>query len=296
MKKWLKRNMVTLILTVIFFIGAGLIIYPSFADYWNSFHQSRSIMKYAEEVANMDSSKYEKIIESAREYNAKLARTGFNWSMDDQNLEAYEKELSFNKTGNMGYINIDKIHIKLPIYHGTDETILQTSIGHMSETSLPVGGESSHCVLSGHRGLPSAKLFTDLDKLVAGDTFTINILNETMTYEVDRIRVVVPTDLSDVQLVEGKDYCTLETCTPYGINTHRLLVRAHRIENAMGEVKVVSDALQIESKYIAPFLGAPILILLSVMMFISTGHTRRYRRAMKKAINYYEYLRENETA
>lgn len=178
----------------------------------------------------------------------------------------------------MGYIDIPKIDVMLQIYHGIDESILQVAVGHIPGTSLPVGGEGSHCVVYGHRGLPSARLFTDIDKLVGGDSFTITVLNKTLTYEVDQIRTVLPTDLSDLQIEKGKDYVTLVTCTPYGINTHRLLVRGHRIENADGDASVIADALQIEPIYIAPFIAVPILILLIIGMFIMTGMRTRRRR------------------
>ena len=182
----------------------------------------------------------------------------------------------------MGYIDIPKIDVMLPIYHGIDESILQVAVGHIPGTSLPVGGEGSHCVVSGHRGLPSARLFTDIDKLVGGDSFTITVLNKTLTYEVDQIRTVLPTDLSDLQIEKGKDYVTLVTCTPYGINTHRLLVRGHRIENADGDASVIADALQIEPIYIAPFIAVPILILLIIGMFIMTGMRTRRRREKRQ--------------
>jgi len=272
--KWIKRHLSTIILFLVFIAGLALVAYPSFSDWWNSFHQSRAIMSYAAEVARMDTSEYDRLIAEAREYNEKIARDGINWQMTDEDREIYNNTLDFNDTGNMGYINIPKIDVFLPLYHGTSESVLQTSIGHIEGTSLPVGGEGSHCVLSGHRGLPSARLFTDLDKLVEGDTWTMTILNETLTYECDQIRVVEPTDLSDLQIRPGRDYCTLVTCTPYGINTHRLLVRGHRIENAQGEAKVVADAIQIESAYVAPFLAIPVLILLLLLLLISPRKKR----------------------
>ena len=272
--KWIRRHLSTIILFLVFIAGLALVAYPSFSDWWNSFHQSRAIMSYAAEVARMDTSEYDRLIAEAREYNEKIARDGINWQMTDEDREIYNNTLDFNDTGNMGYINIPKIDVFLPLYHGTSESVLQTSIGHIEGTSLPVGGEGSHCVLSGHRGLPSARLFTDLDKLVEGDTWTMTILNETLTYECDQIRVVEPTDLSDLQIRPGRDYCTLVTCTPYGINTHRLLVRGHRIENAQGEAKVVADAIQIESAYVAPFLAIPVLILLLLLLLISPRKKR----------------------
>ena len=275
---WIKKNFVTLLLFLIALIGAGLIAYPSFADWWNSFHQSRAVASYAQAVADMNREEYDEIIKAAEEYNKELAKTGIIWNLDEEQEKKYTSLLNVNETGIMGYIDIPKIKILLPIYHGVDEAVLQVAIGHLSGTSLPVGGKSSHCVVSGHRGLPSAKLFTDIDKLVEGDTWTINVLDRTLTYEVDQIRVVEPTDLSDLQIEKGKDYCTLVTCTPYGINTHRLLVRGHRIENAQGEANVVADALQLEPIYIAPFIAAPMIAVLLIIMFISTSRRGRRRR------------------
>lgn len=275
---WLKKNGLTLILLLILLIGAGLIAYPSFANWWNSFHQSRAVASYAETAANMNTEEYERIISKAQAYNRKLSRSGILWTLDEDEEKEYKEQLDIGTSGIMGYIDIPKIDVMLPIYHGIDESILQVAVGHIPGTSLPVGGEGSHCVVSGHRGLPSARLFTDIDKLVEGDSFTITVLNKTLTYEVDQIRTVLPTDLSDLQIEKGKDYVTLVTCTPYGINTHRLLVRGHRIENADGDASVIADALQIEPIYIAPFIAVPILILLIIGMFIMTGMRTRRRR------------------
>lgn len=279
---WLKKNGLTLILLLILLIGAGLIAYPSFANWWNSFHQSRAVASYAEAVANMNTEEYERIISKAQAYNRKLSRSGILWTLDEDEEKEYKEQLDIATSGIMGYIDIPKIDVMLPIYHGIDESILQVAVGHIPGTSLPVGGKGSHCVVSGHRGLPSARLFTDIDKLVEGDTFTITVLNKTLTYEVDQIRTVLPTDLSDLQIEKGKDYVTLVTCTPYGINTHRLLVRGHRIENADGDASVIADALQIEPIYIAPFIAIPILILLIIGMFIMTGMRTRRRREKRQ--------------
>lgn len=230
----------------------------------------------------MNTEEYERIISKAQAYNRKLSRSGILWTLDEDEEKEYKEQLDIATSGIMGYIDIPKIDVMLPIYHGIDESILQVAVGHIPGTSLPVGGEGSHCVVSGHRGLPSARLFTDIDKLVEGDSFTITVLNKTLTYEVDQIRTVLPTDLSDLQIEKGKDYVTLVTCTPYGINTHRLLVRGHRIENADGDASVIADALQIEPIYIAPFIAIPILILLIIGMFIMTGMRTRRRREKRQ--------------
>ena len=292
MSAWIKKHLVTLILMAIGLVGMGLIVYPTFADWWNNMHQSRAVASYVDAVANLDQGQYDEIIKAAEEYNARLAQSGVKWTMTEDEIAEYESLLDITDTGIMGYIEIPLINVTLPIYHGTDESVLQVAIGHLAGTSLPVGGASSHCAVSGHRGLPSAKLFTDIDKLMAGDTWTISVLGRVYTYEVDQIRVVEPTDLSNLQITDGKDYCTLVTCTPYGINTHRLLVRGHRIENAQGEMSVIADGVQIEPVYVAPFLAIPMLVLLFIFLMIMTSRTMREYRAKKEAMR--QKLKENE--
>lgn len=249
-------------------VGVFLLAYPSAANYWNNFQQRRAIMDYAELVARMDTDEYAGYIEAAEAYNRRLAEKGINWNQTEEEREEYRNLLSFNSSGNMGYIDIPKINIKLPLYHGISDEILQSSVGHLEQTSLPVGGPGSHCALSGHRGLPSAKLFSDLDKLVEGDVFTLSILNETYSYEVDQIRVVLPADLSEIRIIPGEDLCTLVTCTPYGVNTHRLLVRGHRVANLSGDAQVVADALQLEAAFVAPFIMAPLILVLLLLLFV----------------------------
>lgn len=281
MRKWLKKHLVNLILFGIILVGIGLLAYPTFADWWNSFHQARAIQSYAKAVSNLDREEYDRIIAEAEEYNRELSLTGAVWNMTNAQIREYNKMLTIDESGIMGYIDIPKINIKLPIYHGINDEVLSVAIGHIEGTSLPVGGDGSHCVLSGHRGLPSARLFTDLDKVVEGDTWTLTVLDRTYTYECDQIRVVEPTDLSTLGMEEGKDYCTLVTCTPYGVNTHRLLVRGHRIANASGEANVIADAILIESVYIAPFIAVPMLIVLIIEMLIVTGRRRRKKAAVE---------------
>lgn len=264
-----KRESLILLLALV--IGAALLIYPSIADYWNSFHQSRAVRRYADQVANMNAEEYAGLIRNAEEYNSRLSDTGVLWRMEEEQKQEYESLLSINTNGVMGYIDIPKISVKLPIYHGTSEDVLMISIGHLAGTSLPVGGKGSHCALSGHRGLPSAKLFSDLDKLADGDRFTLSILNETYTYEVDRIRVVMPDDLSELEIFPGEDLCTLVTCTPYGVNTHRLLVRGHRVANENGDAQVVADAMQLEPSFVAPFLMIPMVVGLIFLLFFTPG-------------------------
>lgn len=279
LKNWIKKHLLTVIMVGGLLLGAGLLIYPSVANYWNTFHQTRAIMEYTEIVSQMDREDYKAILDSARAYNKRLGETGIRWVMSDEQKTEYENQLKIEGTDVMGYVSIPKIHVKLPIYHGTEEEILQTSIGHLEQTSLPVGGKSSHCSISGHRGLPSARLFTDLDRMKEGDTWTMTILDETVTYEVDQIRIVLPEDLSELGIHEGQDQATLITCTPYGINTHRLLIRGHRIPNVDGLANLTADAIQIEPKYIAPFLAIPIMILLLIAMIITTRRAKRKEKS-----------------
>ena len=292
--QWLKKKLPTILLVLVFLTGVALLLYPTFADWWNSFHQSRAVASYMDSVSEMDTERYEEILAEADAYNQKLAETGILWTLDEEQLEEYNEQLNINESGIMGYIDIPKISITLPVYHGVDEAVLQVAIGHIAGSSLPVGGENTHCIVSGHRGLPSARLFTDLDKLVEGDTFTMTVLNRTVTYQVDQVRIVEPTDVSDLQIVEGKDYCTLVTCTPYGINTHRLLVRGHRVANAQGDAPVIADAMQIETIYIAPFLAVPILILLVIGMFILTGRQQRRNRRVKETMDAFDFRKNDE--
>ena len=264
------NHITTIVLVLILLVGLSLLLYPSVSDYWNSFHSSRAISAYAEDVANLDEAQYEEMWSAARAYNRALAERSTNFALSDAQKEEYEKLLDISGVGIMGYLEIPELNMSLPIYHGTEESVLQIAAGHLEWSSLPVGGESSHCVISGHRGLPSAKLFTDLDKLQKGDVFVLRVLDEVLTYEVDQIRVVEPSQVSDLEIVEGSDLCSLVTCTPYGINTHRLLVRGHRIENIQESqtIRVTSDAMQIEPLIVAPIVATPVLLLLLVLLLL----------------------------
>lgn len=264
----MKKHLSTILLVLVFLIGLSLLLYPTFADWWNSFHQSRAVASYVEQVANMDDDKYNEIWNAAWDYNQSLIDRPNSFLLSDEQWEKYNALLDVGGTGIMGYIEIPLIDVMLPIYHGTSEGVLQVAAGHLEWTSLPVGGTSSHCVLSGHRGLPSARLFTDLDKLVVGDVFMMHVLDETLTYEIDQILIVEPQDTENLLIEEGKDYCTLVTCTPYGINSHRLLVRGHRIETeeAAKTIRITADAVQIEPIIVAPFVAAPMLLLLLIIL------------------------------
>lgn len=241
-KKWMSRLM-TLLIVVVFVAGLSFLLYPTASNLWNQAHQSRAIATYTEQVEKLDDSSNKEMLKAARKYNKELLKKADHWKLSKKDKKKYESLLDVSGTGIMGYIEIPKIDCSLPVYHGTDEGALQIAIGHLEGSSLPVGGKSSHCVLSGHRGLPSARLFTDLDQMEEGDTFILNILGHKLAYEVDQIKVVLPEEMSDLEIQEGKDLCTLVTCTPYGINTHRLLVRGHRVkyvETKVQEQKEVS--------------------------------------------------------
>ena len=274
----MKRQSTTVILLLVFLIGLSLLLYPTFADWWNSMHQSRAVASYVEEVAHIDTNQYEALWNEAWDYNASLVGRTNHFVLPDEQKAEYESILDIGGLGIMGYIEIPIIGVTLPIYHGTDDAVLQIAVGHLEWTSLPVGGESSHCVVSGHRGLPSARLFTDLDRLVVGDTFMFRVLDEILTYEVDQILIVEPHETDELLIQEGKDLCTLVTCTPYGINSHRLLVRGHRVENQeeAKTVRITSDAIQIEPTIVAPIVAIPMLLVLLIGLMLPKNRRRRF--------------------
>lgn len=269
-----KSRASTVILIIVFLVGLSLLLYPSLSDYWNSFRQSRAIASYVESVSDLDNQEYQALLEEARAYNASLVGDKTRFSPTEEELAEYLTLLGSTGAA-VGYVEIPAIKLTLPIYLGTSETVLQVGVGAMEGSSLPVGGESTHAVLTGHRGLPSATLFTDLDRLVQGDMFHIHILNETCTYEVDQILIVEPAEMDALEIVEGEDYCTLVTCTPYGVNSHRMLVRGHRIETPEDAVfvQVSPDALQMDPLFIAPFVAVPILLVL--LLFLLFGGQKR---------------------
>ena len=274
----MKRHGTTVILLIVLIVGLSLLLYPTLADWWNSMHQSRAVASYVEKVASIDDEEYAHLWEDAWNYNQSLIGRSNNYLLSEEQQKAYDQILDIGGLGIMGYIEVPSIGVTLPIYHGTDESVLQVALGHLEWTSLPVGGESSHCVVSGHRGLPSAKLFTDLDKLVIGDVFMFRVLDEILTYEVDQILIVEPHETDALQIEKGKDLCTLITCTPYGVNSHRLLVRGHRVENQEEAVavRVTADATQIEPAIVAPVLAIPMLLVLLIVILIPKPGKRRY--------------------
>lgn len=273
----MKKHGTTVLLIIIFALGLCLLLYPSVSNWWNSSRQTKAIASYAETVNSLKEDTKLQMLEKASEFNTRRREGGLYQYITQSELTEYYELLDVNDTGVMAYIEIPSIDVSLPIYHSVSDEVLQVAVGHIEWSSLPVGGESTHCVLSGHRGLPSAKLFTNLDKLVEGDVFMITVLGKTLTYQVDQILIVEPEDTQALNIVEGEDLCTLVTCTPYGINTHRLLVRGHRIENLEEDSPLIvpADANTVEPLLVAPVVAAPILLALLVYVLI------KYRRKKK---------------
>lgn len=273
----MRKHLSTIILVILLILGVAILLYPTLSDYYNSFHQSRAIASYIEQVESADPTDYELEWLNARAYNEGLKYKANRFVLSEEEYAEYETMLNLTGSGIMGYIEVPKIDCTLPIYHGTDEAVLQIAVGHIEGTSLPTGEIGSHTVLSGHRGLPSAKLFTDLDKMEIGDQFVIRVMDQIMTYEVDQILIVLPEELDALAIDPDKDLCTLITCTPYGVNTHRLLVRGHRTENAEMEkiIRVQADATQIDPRLMAPVFAAPMLMILFIGMMIVTGRKNR---------------------
>lgn len=273
----MRRHKSVIFMTVGFLIGICILLYPAFSEYWNSKTQSRAITNYESVLEDLKPEDYTSIFEKAYAYNEALYET--DYPLRDYNqLSGYYDTLSVTDNDMMGYLKIERIGVELPIYHGTSEKVLNKGVGHLEGSSLPVGGQNTHSVMSAHRGLPSAKLFTDLDRLEKGDTFQITILDQVLTYQVDYITVIEPNDVSNLQIIEGGDYCTLFTCTPYGINTHRLLVRGIRIETIKEKpiIYVSNEAFRIEPLLVTPAVAAPMLLVLLIHLFV------KYREPPKK--------------
>lgn len=269
------KKKTSLLLPIILLIGLSLLLYPTISNYWNSLHQSRAIAGYVDTVASFSTKEYDEILTSAQEYNRRINRLTVSELTDAQRID-YMSQLDLNGNGMMGYIDIPKIKCTLPIYHTTESSVLQVAVGHVDGSSLPVGGDGTHCVLSGHRGLISAKLFTNLDQMVLGDLFVISVLNEKFTYEVDDISIVDPDDISKLTFEDGKDLCTLVTCTPYGVNSHRLLVRGHRVENTtINIVRVSADATQISKWVICAIATIPVILIVIIILAIRFAIIKR---------------------
>lgn len=265
----IKQNLVTILLIFILLVGLSMLSYPTVSDYWNSFHQSKAVAGYVDKVADLSKADYSKMLSDAESYNKTLDQSVIpDLNINGEAKEVYNRLLDVTGSGIMAYVEIPKLNTTLPIYHGTDDSVLQVAIGHIPGTSLPIGGKGTHAVISGHRGLPSAKLFTDLDQLVEGDIFYIQVLDQTLTYEVDQILTVTPDDVSALTIDPDQDYVTLVTCTPYGVNSHRLLVRGHRIANETKEARVTAEASQVDPILVAPFVAVIVLLFLSVLLYL----------------------------
>lgn len=262
----MKNKLINIFLILALVAGLSLLLYPTVSDYWNSLHASQAVASYDQAVKSMDEGKYDELLQRAGQYNRDLFLRGSLFALTDEEREDYNSQLDIDGSGVMGYIEIPTIKVSLPIYHGTSNDVLQVAVGHLEWSSLPVGGESTHCVLSGHRGLPSAKLFTNLDQLAEGDLFVIRTLDEVLTYEVDRILIVLPSELQALAAEEGKDLCTLVTCTPYGVNSHRMLVRGHRVDNQSEAVRLTADAIRVDPLLVAPIAAIPLLLALLLLL------------------------------
>ena len=273
----MRQHKTVIFLTLGFLVGISLLLYPAFSNYWNSKTQSRAIVDYEAVLEHLKPEDYSAMFQAAYDYNRALYETDYPL-MDYEEIPGYYDTLTLPGSSIIGYVKIDKIGVELPIYHGTSDEVLNVGVGHLEGTSLPVGGENTHSVMSAHRGLPSAKLFTDLDRLEPGDTFQITVLDQVLTYQVDQVKVITPREIDDLQIVEGKDYCTLFTCTPYGINTHRLLVRGIRIETITEKpiIYVANEAFRIEPLLVTPAVAAPMLLVFLIHLMV------KYREPPKK--------------
>ena len=279
----MKKHKTVIFLTLGFLVGICILLYPTISDFWNSKTQSRAITSYESVLENLKPEDYSAVFEAAYAYNSALYETDFPL-LDYKEVPGYNETLSVTDNHMIGYVKIDRIAVELPIYHGTSEAVLSKGVGHLEGSSLPVGGENTHSVMSAHRGLPSSKLFTDLDRMEIGDTFQIIVLDQVLTYQVDFIKIIEPTDVTDLQIIEGGDYCTLFTCTPYGINTHRLLVRGVRIETIKEKpvLYVSNEAFRIEPLLVTPAVAAPMLLVLLIHLLVKYREPPKNTQQKKK--------------
>ena len=279
----MKHKLITMALLLTLLAGVCLLLYPVVSDCWNTAHATRAVANYEEDVQKMEEERYQAMWEEAEAYNRSLAgRDALPAGLTEEEKDRYDRLLDVDGSGMMGYLEVPSIHLTLPVYHGTEEAVIQVAAGHLEWSSLPVGGEGTHCVLSGHRGLPSARLFTNLDQLMEGDRFMLHVLDRVLTYEVDQILTVEPDDLSALAIQDGKDLCTLMTCTPYGVNTHRLLVRGHRVDGQTEEVSVTGDAVQVEPLVVAPLAAIPVLLVLLAILLVP-GSVKKHAGGKKNA-------------
>lgn len=286
----MKKHLSTIFFGIIFLIGLLLVLYPTVSNFLSNREQKKVIREYSNIVNNMDKEEKEAMYNEAVDYNKEIYEKGMIDYSNPDAVQGYNDILDVSGTGIMGYISIPKINVELPIYHGTSDGVLQVAVGHLEGSSLPVGGENTHCVLSGHRGLPSADLFTHLDRLNVHDIFTISVLDKTLVYEIDQIKVVAPGDTQYLQIEDGKDYCTLLTCTPYGINTHRLLVRGVRVADPddKDNIYVYADAYKIDTKTVTVLMAVPLTLLLLLGMVV---HIRRNKKRKQEIL---KIIKEND--
>ena len=279
----MRKHKTVIFLTLGFLVGICILLYPAFSDFWNSKAQSRAITDYESVLDNLDENEYSAIFERAHAYNKALYETNYPL-MDYKNVPGYYDTLRITDNDMIGYLKIDCIGVELPIYHGTSDDVLTRGVGHLEGSSLPIGGENTHSIMSAHRGLPSSKLFTDLDRMEIGDNFQIIILDQVLTYQVDFIKTIEPNDFSNLQIVDGKDYCTLFTCTPYGINTHRLLVRGVRIETLKEKpiIYVSNEAFRVEPLLVTPAVAAPMLFALFIHLMVKYKEPPKIVQQKKK--------------
>ncbi|MBQ9844103.1 MAG: class C sortase [Oscillospiraceae bacterium] len=266
----MQSRKVTIILLIAFFIGLSVLLYPSISSYWNSKTQSEAIVDYEAILAAYKPEDYTAVFEAAEAYNQALAALDMPLREYQQLEDTYWKTLDISGTGMMGYLTVPKISQELPVYHGTSDAVLGFAVGHFQGTGLPVGGEGNHSAVSAHRGLPTAVLFTHLDRMELGDLFYFTILDRTFTYEVDQIRIVEPQDVNLLLPEEGKDYCTLITCTPYGINTHRLLVRGHQVDASQKRnIYIANEAYRVDTLIVMPLVALPIIVVLLIYVMVA---------------------------
>ena len=275
----MKKHLSTILLIMVFLAGLSLLLYPLISNWWNSRVQTRAVADYKEAVGALSEQDYSEMFAEAEDYNARLRQQGERAFRNPSLIEGYEEALNIAGNGIMGYITIEKLDVELPIYHGTDPEVLQIAAGHLEGSSLPTGGKGNHCVISAHRGLPSSRLFTDLDEMEEGDLFTISVLNRQLTYQVDQILVVEPYEIEDLQITEDKDYCTLMTCTPYGINSQRLLVRGIRTTNSQGLTadSITADARQVKTAAVGAAAFTPAIIVILFCIYKGSRESRKRR-------------------
>lgn len=277
-----KRSVSTIVLTAVFLLGIAILLYPTVSNYINQINATRAIINYDDTVERLTEAQKKEMLAAANEYNASLLAHPKPLVTGEPEDETYKSLLSVTDDGIMGHVAIKKIDVQLPIYHGSDDKVLATGVGHLEGSSLPVGGMGTHAVITGHRGLPAAKLFTDLDQMEVGDTFTVTVLGKTLTYQVDQIKIVLPEKTEDLVIDPERDYCTLLTCTPYSVNTHRLLVRGVHVDTP-ADVYVAPDAKRIDPVLVAPLVAAPVLLILLFLLLRRGRPHKRQRNVVSRA-------------